>query len=89
MSLIVPNFDESVIVRSAEAEVIGEAPTTIRLLADSSSPVERIDLRLRCRPRATLEALPRSFYADTYVPRPGRRRWNLTPPARARPPTRR
>ncbi|MDL4772817.1 MULTISPECIES: cupin domain-containing protein [Thermomonosporaceae] len=37
MSLIAPDFDESVIVRSAEAEVIGRAPTTIRLLADSSS----------------------------------------------------
>ncbi|MFF4387789.1 cupin domain-containing protein [Streptomyces sp. NPDC001552] len=37
MSLIVPSFDESVIVRSAEAETIGAAPTTIRLLADSSS----------------------------------------------------
>src|SRR3981081_438726 len=37
MSLIVPGFDESVIVRSAEAEVIGRPPTTIRLLADSSS----------------------------------------------------
>ncbi|GII31573.1 cupin domain-containing protein [Planotetraspora mira] len=37
MSLIVPKFDESVIVRSAEAEVIGQAPITIRLLADSSS----------------------------------------------------
>jgi quercetin dioxygenase-like cupin family protein len=37
MSLIVPDFDESVIVRSAEAEVIGQAPTTIQLLADSSA----------------------------------------------------
>lgn len=37
MSLIVPDFDESVIVRSAEAEVIGLAPTTLRLLADSSA----------------------------------------------------
>jgi quercetin dioxygenase-like cupin family protein len=37
MSLIVPDFNESVIVRSAEAEVIGQAPTTIRLLADSST----------------------------------------------------
>jgi hypothetical protein len=37
MSLITPDFDESVIVRSAKAEVIGQAPTTIRLLADSSS----------------------------------------------------
>lgn len=37
MSLVMPDFDESVIVRSAEAEVIGHAPTTIRLLADSSS----------------------------------------------------
>ncbi|GGN73142.1 cupin [Streptomyces albiflavescens] len=37
MSLIVPDFDKSVIVRSAEAEVIGRAPTAIQLLADSSS----------------------------------------------------
>ncbi|GAA1350206.1 cupin domain-containing protein [Streptomyces beijiangensis] len=43
MSLIVPNpdspapFGDSVIVRSADAEVIGQAPTTIRLLADASS----------------------------------------------------
>ncbi|WP_328888853.1 cupin domain-containing protein [Streptomyces sp. NBC_00316] len=37
MSLIVPDFDESVIVRSAEAEVVGRAPTSIRLLADSSA----------------------------------------------------
>ena len=37
MSLISPDFDESVIVRSAEAEVIGRAPSTVRLLADSSS----------------------------------------------------
>lgn len=37
MSLIRPDFDTSVIVRAADAEVIGRAPTTIRLLADSSS----------------------------------------------------
>ncbi|MCA2227618.1 cupin domain-containing protein [Nonomuraea aurantiaca] len=41
MSLISPNSDKnankSVIVRSGDAEVIGQAPTTIRLLADSSS----------------------------------------------------
>ncbi|MEV6793890.1 cupin domain-containing protein [Streptomyces sp. NPDC051320] len=37
MSLIVPEFDESVVVRSAEAEVLGRAPTTVRLLADSSA----------------------------------------------------
>ncbi|MFJ4778834.1 cupin domain-containing protein [Streptomyces sp. NPDC088762] len=37
MSLIVPSFDASVIVRSAEAETIGAAPNTIRLLADSSA----------------------------------------------------
>jgi mannose-6-phosphate isomerase-like protein (cupin superfamily) len=37
MSLIVPDFDESVVVRSAEAEVVGQVPSTIRLLADSSS----------------------------------------------------
>lgn len=37
MSLIAPDFDESVIVRAADAEVVGQAPTSIRLLADSSS----------------------------------------------------
>lgn len=37
MSLISPDFDQSVIVRSAEAEVIGRSPVTIRLLADSGS----------------------------------------------------
>lgn len=36
MSLFVPKFDESVIVREAEVEVVGRAPTTVRLLADSS-----------------------------------------------------
>ncbi|WP_028805283.1 cupin domain-containing protein [Streptomyces sp. 142MFCol3.1] len=37
MSLIVPTFDSTVIVREAEAEVVGRAPTTVRLLADSSA----------------------------------------------------
>jgi quercetin dioxygenase-like cupin family protein len=37
MSLFVPKFDSSVIVREAEAEVIGRAPTTVRLLADASA----------------------------------------------------
>lgn len=37
MSLIVPDFTESVIVRSADAEIIGRTPTTIRLLADAGS----------------------------------------------------
>ncbi|MEU6221221.1 cupin domain-containing protein [Streptomyces sp. NPDC047022] len=37
MSLIVPDFDSSVIVRSADAELVGRAPTTVRLLADSSA----------------------------------------------------
>jgi mannose-6-phosphate isomerase-like protein (cupin superfamily) len=37
MSLIVPSSTESVVVRNAEAEVIGQAPTTVRLLADSGS----------------------------------------------------
>ncbi|MFF8729618.1 cupin domain-containing protein [Streptomyces sp. NPDC015171] len=36
MSLFVPEFDESVIVREAEAEVVGGAPVAVRLLADSS-----------------------------------------------------
>ena len=37
MSLIVADFTESVVVRQAAAEVIGQQPITIRLLADSSS----------------------------------------------------
>jgi mannose-6-phosphate isomerase-like protein (cupin superfamily) len=37
MSLFVPKFDETVLVREAEAEVVGRAPTTVRLLADSSA----------------------------------------------------
>ncbi|GLY87856.1 cupin domain-containing protein [Actinoallomurus iriomotensis] len=37
MSLLVPDFTESVIVRSVDAEVVGRAPTTIRLLADASA----------------------------------------------------
>ncbi|GGQ44728.1 cupin domain-containing protein [Streptomyces mutabilis] len=37
MSLFVPKFDESVVVREADAEVVGRAPTTVRLLADSSA----------------------------------------------------
>ncbi|GAB1327420.1 cupin domain-containing protein [Streptomyces sennicomposti] len=37
MSLFVPKFDESVIVRDAEAEVVGGAPVAVRLLADSSA----------------------------------------------------
>lgn len=40
MSLVVPSvedsFDRSVIVRSADAETVGRAPTTVRLLADAS-----------------------------------------------------
>ncbi|MFD8690524.1 cupin domain-containing protein [Streptomyces sp. NPDC059651] len=37
MSLIHPDFDRSLVVREADAEVVGRAPTTIRLLADSSA----------------------------------------------------
>jgi quercetin dioxygenase-like cupin family protein len=37
MSLIHPDFDASVVVREAEAEVVGRAPTSIQLLADASS----------------------------------------------------
>ncbi|MET8582680.1 cupin domain-containing protein [Streptomyces collinus] len=36
MSLFVPKFDETVIVREVEAEVVGRAPVTVRLLADSN-----------------------------------------------------
>ncbi|MFF4255986.1 cupin domain-containing protein [Streptomyces sp. NPDC001663] len=37
MSLFVPKFNDSVIVRDAEAEVIGGAPVGVKLLADSSA----------------------------------------------------
>lgn len=37
MSLIHPDFDRSLVVREADAEVVGRAPTTVRLLADSST----------------------------------------------------
>jgi quercetin dioxygenase-like cupin family protein len=37
MSLLTPNGDGAVIVRAADAEVVGEPPTTVRLLADASS----------------------------------------------------
>jgi quercetin dioxygenase-like cupin family protein len=37
MSLFMPKFDESVIVRDAEAEVVGGTPAGVRLLADSSA----------------------------------------------------
>ncbi|MDN0199593.1 cupin domain-containing protein [Streptomyces sp. S.PNR 29] len=37
MSLFVPEFDESVVVRDADAEVVGGAPVAVRLLADSSA----------------------------------------------------
>ena len=37
MSLIHPDFTESVVVRGVDAEVVGRTPTTIRLLADSPS----------------------------------------------------
>ncbi|MEV6766822.1 cupin domain-containing protein [Streptomyces sp. NPDC051105] len=37
MSLFVPKFDESVIVREADAEVMGGDPTRVQLLADSSA----------------------------------------------------
>ncbi|MDX3242870.1 MULTISPECIES: cupin domain-containing protein [unclassified Streptomyces] len=37
MSLFVPEFDETVIVRDAEAEVLGGAPVGVKLLADSSA----------------------------------------------------
>lgn len=36
MSLIHPGFDRSRVVREADAEVLGHAPVSVRLLADSS-----------------------------------------------------
>ena len=35
--MIVPNFDDAVVVRAADAEILGGAPTAVRLLADSSA----------------------------------------------------
>ncbi|MGX1547100.1 cupin domain-containing protein [Streptomyces adustus] len=37
MSMFVPKFDSSVIVREAEAEKLGDDPVAVRLLADSSA----------------------------------------------------
>lgn len=37
MSLIAPDFTQSVVARQAEAEAIGRTPVTVRLLADASS----------------------------------------------------
>lgn len=36
MSLVRPDSDQSYVVREVDAEVIGQAPITVRLLADSS-----------------------------------------------------
>ncbi|MEW2132126.1 cupin domain-containing protein [Streptomyces sp. NPDC005435] len=37
MSLFVPKFDDTVLVRDADAELIGDDPVGVRLLADSSA----------------------------------------------------
>src|SRR4051794_5575230 len=37
MSVVVPKFDQSVIVRAAQAEVVGAPHARVRLLADSSA----------------------------------------------------
>ncbi|MGW4443061.1 cupin domain-containing protein [Streptomyces sp. NPDC004682] len=37
MSLFVPKFDDTVLVRDADAEVVGGDPVGVRLLADSSA----------------------------------------------------
>jgi quercetin dioxygenase-like cupin family protein len=37
MSVIIPRFDQSTVVRSAEAEVLGAGGVKVKLLADSSS----------------------------------------------------
>ncbi|MFF0205262.1 cupin domain-containing protein [Streptomyces sp. NPDC005017] len=37
MSLFVPGFDETVVVRDADAEVVGADPVAVKLLADSSA----------------------------------------------------
>jgi mannose-6-phosphate isomerase-like protein (cupin superfamily) len=37
MSVVVPRFGDTVVVRSDEAETVGRTPTVVRLLADSSA----------------------------------------------------
>ncbi|MFI9154843.1 cupin domain-containing protein [Streptomyces sp. NPDC053367] len=37
MSLFVPTFDDTVLVRDADAETVGEDPVAVKLLADSSA----------------------------------------------------
>jgi hypothetical protein len=37
MSIVIPKFDRSVVVRGAAAEVVGAATAKIKLLADSST----------------------------------------------------
>jgi hypothetical protein len=36
MTVLVPNFDDALVVREADAEVLGLAPLSTRLLADSN-----------------------------------------------------
>jgi hypothetical protein len=42
VSPIIPDFTKSVVVRHAAAEVIGQQPITVRLLADSLLEVQEL-----------------------------------------------
>lgn len=37
MTILVPSFDDAIVVREADAEVLGLAPLSTRLLADSNA----------------------------------------------------
>lgn len=37
MTVLVPNFDDALVVREADAEVLGQIPLSTRLLADSDA----------------------------------------------------
>ena len=67
MTLIVPNFDDAIVVREADAEVLGMAQLSTRLLADSDATGERSALcarrwrkELRERGRTRIASQPNS-----------------------------
>jgi quercetin dioxygenase-like cupin family protein len=37
MTILIPSFDDAIVVREADAEVLGRAPLSTRLLADSNA----------------------------------------------------
>jgi hypothetical protein len=59
MSLLTPGGDQAVIVRGADAEVVGGPPSTVRLLADASSTGGALTSQrvTACPPAATARRL--------------------------------